>query len=139
MGDDSIGLRVVEYLESCGMVRGFEAAEAGNNGMQVLTYFREDVEKLVIVDCARVGLKPGEFAWLAPADVQSRKLTGRLSTHEGDIVKLLEFAAALELPLPPVRIMAIQPHSVEPGMALSPALEERLAEYAALAAAEAAA
>ena len=137
MGDDSIGLRVVEYVESNGMAHGFEPIEAGNNGMLVLSCFREDVGKLVIVDCARMGLNPGETEWLAQEEVQSRKITGGLTTHEGDILKLLALAGQLGLPIPALRILGIEPESVTMGMELSATLARRLPEYAELAAREA--
>jgi hydrogenase maturation protease len=136
MGDDSIGLRVVEYVESHGLARGFEPIEAGNDGMLVLSCFREDVGKVVIVDCARMGLKPGETAWLDSECVESRKIAGGLSTHEGDMLKLLAMARRLELPIPALKILGIEPERVGAGAELSPALGRRLPEYAELAARE---
>jgi hydrogenase maturation protease len=133
MGDDSIGLRVVEYVESKGMARGFEPIEAGNNGMLVLSCFREDVGKVVIVDCARMGLERGEPGWIAPEDAESQKIVGGLSTHEGDMLKLLALARQLGLPIPTLRILGIEPESVAMGTELSATLARRLPEYAAMA------
>jgi hydrogenase maturation protease len=133
MGDDSIGLRVIEYVESKGMARGFEAIEAGNDGVRVLACFTEEVERVVIADCARMGLEPGEYRWLDPDDLESRKVTGGFSTHEGDIVKLLAMAREIGLPVPIVRILGIEPASTNAEMSLSPALQRRLPEYAGLA------
>jgi hypothetical protein len=59
----------------------------------------------------------------------SRKRVGTMSTHEGDLLKVLEFAVSLGEPLAPITIMGIEPAEVanEPG--LSAPLAERFDEY----------
>jgi len=137
MGDDGVGLRVIEWIEERGLARGFDALEAGNDGMRVLTLFREDVEKIVLVDCALMGRKPGEWAAFGPEDVETRKETGRISTHEGDMVRLIRWAVESGLHVPPVRFVAVEPETVSEGMSLSRTLSDRVPEYAAAAIREA--
>ncbi len=55
MGDDGIGLRIIESIAEQGLDEDFEAIEIANNGMQVLTYFEEQTELLVIVDAVSSG------------------------------------------------------------------------------------
>ncbi|MBT3194435.1 MAG: hydrogenase maturation protease, partial [Verrucomicrobia bacterium] len=55
MGDDSIGLRLIEHISDNGLEDGFEAVEIANNGMNILTYFEADTEKIVVVDAADFG------------------------------------------------------------------------------------
>lgn len=133
MGDDSIGLRVVEHITARGLDRGFEAIEVGNDGLLVMTYFTEETGRLVIVDAVTFGGRPGEYTVFSPADVDSRKDAGRISTHEGDVLKLIELGRRLDQPVPPIRILAIEPESMRADTGLSAALEARFDEYVAAA------
>jgi hydrogenase maturation protease len=129
MGDDGIGLRIVEHIADHRLDTDFEVVEAGNDGMLVLTYFSEETERLVIVDAVKFGGRPGEFTVFSPDEVETRKVTGGISTHEGDILKLIALARQLDQPVPPTRIVAIEPAAMVPDTGLSPALVGRLAEY----------
>jgi hydrogenase maturation protease len=129
MGDDSIGLRVIEHIADANLESGFEAVEIGNNGMQVLTYFEEETERIVVVDAADFGGTPGEWTAFSPEDVETHKVVGNISTHEGDILKLIELARKIEQPIPPIRIIAIQPKSMAMDDSLSPELEANFDTY----------
>ncbi len=129
MGDDSVGLRIIEHIADNGLEDGFEAVEIGNNGMNVLTYFEEDTEKIVVVDAADVGKAPGEVVCFSPDEVESQKVVGNISTHEGDILKLIELARQIDQPIPPIRVVAIQPKTMAMEDALSPELEENFQTY----------
>jgi len=129
MGDDSIGLRIVEHIAENNLESGFEAVEVGNNGMQVLTYFEPETDLIVVVDAAEIGEAPGTWKAFAPEDVESHKVVGNISTHEGDVLKLIELARKIDQPIPPIRIIAIQPKSMTMEDSLSPELEARFSEY----------
>ena len=129
MGDDSIGLRIVEHIADNGLEDGFEAVEIGNNGMNVLTYFEPDTEKIVVVDAADFGGTPGEAISFSPDEVDSQKIVGNISTHEGDILKLIELARQIDQYIPPIRIVAIQPKSMEMDESLSPELQSNFDSY----------
>lgn len=127
--DDSVGLRIVERIEEAGLDRDFRAVDMGGNLLDLLHYLDEDTERVLIVDCARMGLEPGEFTFFSPDDARSVKGNHGLSTHEGDLLKVLEFAAAVRGELPPVTIMGIEPAEVGEGEGLSAVLAARLDEY----------
>ncbi len=129
MGDDGIGLRIVEHIaeETDGL--DFECVEVGNNGMQLLTYFDEQTEKLLIADAVKFGGTPGDHIVFSPDDVETRKITGNVSTHEGDILKLISMAKELDLHLPEIRILAIEPESMKPDEGLSRALRDNFDKY----------
>ncbi len=129
MGDDSIGLRIIEHIADNGLEDGFEAVEIGNNGMNVLTYFEPDTEKIVVVDAADVGKAPGEAVCFSPDEVDSQKIVGNISTHEGDILKLIELARQIDQHIPPIRIVAIQPKTMAMQDALSPELQSHFDAY----------
>jgi hydrogenase maturation protease len=127
--DDSVGLRVAETIGERGLDRDFRAVDLGGNLLDLVHYLGAEVEQVLIVDSARMGRAPGEFAFFAPDDVTSRKNAAGFSTHEGDLLKVLEFAASVGGPLAPVTILGIEPAKVgdEPG--LSAPLAERFDEY----------
>jgi hydrogenase maturation protease len=127
--DDSIGLRIAETIGERGLDRDFRAVDLGGNLLDLVHYLGAEVEQVLVVDSACMGRAPGEFAFFTPDDVTSRKFTAGFSTHEGDLLKVLEFAASLGEPLAPLTIMGIEPAEVgnEPG--LSALLAERFDEY----------
>jgi hydrogenase maturation protease len=135
--DDGVGLRIIEQVLDQNLDDGFEAIEAGNNGLSILTYFADDTERIVLVDCALMGKEPGEWLIFGPEDVATQKTTANISTHEGDILKLIELAKSLDYPLPEIRIMAIEPESLGMEMTLSATLAKRFDEYVAAVVAEA--
>ena len=131
--DDSIGLRIAEHVGEAGLDRDFRAVDLGGNLLDLVHYLDADAEQVLIVDSARMGLAPGDFAFFEPEQVRSRRVRGGLSTHEGDLLKVLELAAAMEDPLPPITILGIEPAELrdEPGLSIE--LDARFDEYVAAA------
>jgi hydrogenase maturation protease len=129
--DDSIGLRIVEYVAERGLEQGFRALDLSTNSLNLVSYLNADTEAILIVDSAKMGMAPGETRCFTPEEVESRKEPGHLSTHEGDVLKVLELARAMGYPAPPIMIMGIEPERVTSGIGLSKTLEERLPAYAA--------
>lgn len=129
MADDGIGLRIVEHIAQNGLDRGFESVVLADEGMRLLFYLKEETEKIVLVDAVDLGLRPGEYRLFKPEDVESTKEVKRLTTHEGDLLKVLELARNLGYSIPAIIILGIQPGSLEPKMELSPELQKRFAEY----------
>ena len=131
--DDSIGPRIVEYIAERGLEQGFQALDLSTNSLNLVSYLKADTEAILIVDGARMGMAPGQVRFFTPEEVESRKEPGRLSTHEGDVLKVLELARAMGYPTPPIAIMGIEPERVTSEIGLSKTLEEQLPAYAAAA------
>ena len=127
--DDGIGLRIIEYIVDNNLDNGFDVVEIANDGMRLLTYFTESTEKIIIVDCALIGKKPGEYLIFPYDSIKTQKKVGNISTHEGDIVKLVELAKELNYPIPELQILAIEPESLDMDMKLSDCLESKLKLY----------
>jgi hydrogenase maturation protease len=127
--DDSIGLRIAETIGDRALDVGFRAVDLGGNLLDLVHYLGAEVEQVLIVDSARMGNAPGEFAFFTPDDVTSRKHTAGFSSHEGDLLKVLEFAAALGESPAPVTIMGIEPAEIGDVPGLSAPLAERFEEY----------
>ncbi len=131
--DDGIGLRIVEYIIDNNLDTNFEALEAGNDGMRVVTMFNENIKKMLVIDCALMEKKPGEYEIFTPDDVSTKKVTGNVSTHEGDILKLIALGEQLNYHIPEITILAIEPDSLDMDMTLSKTLESNFQEYVKIA------
>lgn len=127
--DDGVGLHILEQIVDNNLDEGFTAIEARNDGLSILNYFNEETEKILIVDCALVGLQPGEFMIFDINDATTQKQAGGISTHEGDIMKIVEMGKELGYKLPLIKVMAIQPEKLEMVMELSDVLKAKLPEY----------
>jgi hydrogenase maturation protease len=129
MLDDSIGIRVVEQVVEQGLDRGFRALDLSGNLLNLLTYFRSDVEQIVVVDSTQMGSTPGAFKTFTPDLVKSKKELGNFSTHEGDMLKVVELARQMNYPIPKLTILGIEPKEISDQFGLSPELEQRMGEY----------
>lgn len=132
-GDDAVGPRVVEYVEVNGLEEGFEAVDLSTDAMSLIAYLRDDTEAMVVVDAAHIDREPGEFVVFSPDEVESEKVLGGFTTHEGDVLKVIGMARQAGYPIPPLAIMGIQPLDLEGGATLSDCLAERLPMYARVA------
>jgi hydrogenase maturation protease len=131
--DDGIGPRIVELIAEQGIERGFRAIDLSSNSLNLVSYLAPDTEAILIVDSALMGLQPGETRFFSPDDVETRKAAAGFSTHEGDILGVIELARAVGYPVPRLAIMGIEPATTAPGIGLSPVIAERTAGYAAAA------
>lgn len=132
--DDAVGVRVVEHIAAQGLGRDFTTIDLGARSLDLVAYLGPETTAILLVDAADIGLVAGEYRFFEPAAVETQKPLSGMSTHEGDILRVLALARTTGVPIPPLLIMGIQPHSLAPGIGLSPALESRLEEYAAAAA-----
>lgn len=129
--DDSIGLRIAEAIAGRGLDCGFRAIDLPGNLLDVLHYCDPDTEDLLVVDSARMGLEAGEYRFFSVDDVVTRKTLDGISTHEGDLMKVLELARELGLAIPPITLLGIEPAEIAPQIGLSSTLEQRFEEYVA--------
>jgi hydrogenase maturation protease len=86
-------------------------------------------EHILIVDSARMGEAPGAVRFFKADEVETKKELTGLTTHESDLLKILELARMTGHHIPPITFMGIEPASTENRMGLSAIIEQRLAEY----------
>jgi len=131
MGDDGIGLRLVEAMAERGLNNGFELVEIAHDALRLLEYFSPDTAQILLIDCVTRGARPGDHRFFTPAEVETRKCLSGLTTHESDVLQALALARRLALPVPPLTILGIEPERIAPEAGLSPALEQRFEDYVA--------
>ena len=132
-GDDAVGPRVIEHVVANGLDRGLVAVDLSTDALSLVAYLNVDTEAVLVVDAAHLGLAPGDFRFFSPDEVETQKELSGLTTHEGDVLKVVELARGAGYPIPPLAVMGIEPCEMGDVMTLSERLEERLPAYAAAA------
>ena len=102
--------------------------ELGTGGLALL-HALAGRETALILDCARMGSAPGALRRFTPDTVRAGGAPGSLSLHEGNVLELIALARSVGECPPQVVIFGIQPETIAPGEAVSPALQARLPGY----------
>jgi hydrogenase maturation protease len=129
MGDDGIGLQLIEALATTELPPDCHLLELKNDALGLFSYLVPETSAILIVDCVKMGVAPGDWRLFTPEEVRSIKRVAHASTHEGDLLQIIQLAQATGYTIPPLRILGIQPESMEPSMELSATIKERLPEY----------
>jgi Ni,Fe-hydrogenase maturation factor len=72
MGDDGIGVRVVEELKGRELPSGVALADGGTTGL-ALVGLMEEYQRVIAVDAADMGQPPGCVRKFAPSEVRLRR------------------------------------------------------------------
>ena len=129
MGDDGLGLAVLEYLRTAyAFPPEVELVDGGTWGMNLLPVI-EDADELILVDAIDTGAAPGTFTRLEHARLP-RYLATKISPHQVDLRDVLALAE-LRGTLPADTVaLGLQPASVELRNSLSAVLRSRVEELA---------
>ncbi|MCD6393497.1 MAG: hydrogenase maturation protease [Planctomycetes bacterium] len=129
MGDEGIGIKLIEMLQSAsGDFPEADFVDAGTGGMSLL-HLISDRRKAVIIDCAHMGTEPGTIRQFTPDHVKTVKQLTHLSLHEVDIIKVIDLARQLGECPEEIIFFGIEPETVTQQMELSNILTDRLAQY----------
>ena len=129
MFDDSIGLRLIEEIEERELATDFEAIDLSGNLLNLLSYFNGETERIILVDTAKMGIDPGEYSLFQPKEVESEKELAGISTHEGDVMKIIHLARELNYSIPPLTVFGIEPAEIKSEFGLSSTLSRKVPEY----------
>lgn len=149
MGDDAIGLRVIDAIDSfvgAALVHaspskvvdqrtGYETVRLGNAILNLISYISSNENKVLIVDCAYIGLEPGEYRIYKNLDNFLLESFSQTSTHGATLCQIINLVRTLNgaHSIPPIHVLAIQPEYVENVYGVSMILCNRLSEYCAAA------
>ena len=129
MKDEGIGPRIIEEFKHrqedfCGV----DFVDAGTGGMSLL-HIIENREEVIFIDCAEMGMKPGEIKKFEPAEVQSLNNQPSTSLHQADLLKIIGISKQLDQYPGKITIFGIQPEIIAPGRELSETLSSKLPDY----------
>jgi hydrogenase maturation protease len=135
MGDEGVGVRVVQALEQEPLPKGVALFDAGT-AFQALTGELALFEKWIIVDAVNGGGQPGELYRLAWEEVREGVQGRSMSLHDLGVVEavLLERLVDRASPnprsidVPEVIVLGIEPERIELSLELSATVERRLPE-----------
>ncbi|MDA3864907.1 MAG: hydrogenase maturation protease [Deltaproteobacteria bacterium] len=128
-GDDSIGLKIIEYMDKNYPRRDFKLIDMSDNGLNIFAYLNQDTSSILLVDCVKMGKQPGEHMFFTLDQVESSKELANISTHEGDMIKIFNLAKQLDYKIPPVKFLGIEPLEINTTMELSPLLASKIPQY----------
>ena len=133
--DEGIGVRAVELLqERYVLPPEVSVVDGGTAGMELLECL-EDSDKLVIIDCVRVGQPPATLIRRVDDEVPQFFRT-KISPHQigvSDVLAALQLRGRFPKHL---ALIGIQPKSLECGIELTPEIEATLPEVLAMTVAE---
>jgi hydrogenase maturation protease len=122
LGDEGIGVRVVEELKGLELPDGVVVVEGGTTGLGLIGLM-EGYERVIVVDAADMGHPPGRVVRFTPLEVQLKTAEAPLSLHQIGLEEVLALAEALEVAPAELVIIGIQPSLLEVGVGLSPEVE----------------
>ncbi len=122
LGDEGIGVRVVEELKGLELPDGVTVVEGGTAGLGLIGLM-EEFQRVIIVDATDMGHPPGRVVRFTPLEAQFKVTDAPLSLHQIGLGEVLALADALEVVPAELVIIGIQPSRVEGGAGLSPEVE----------------
>ena len=128
MGDDGVGIAVVERLARLTLPADVEVLDGGTGGITLL-HLMEGATRVIFIDAVEMGRPPGCIACFDLGRVPVAEQTA-LSLHQSGLPQILALARELG-PLPEVILYGVQPEVVAPGIGLSPCVAAALSELSA--------
>jgi hydrogenase maturation protease len=129
MFDDSIGIRIVEHISENNLDEGFTVLDLSGNVIDVLAYFGSSADEMLIMDTAYMGEGPGSYKFFKPEEVISQKRLANMSSHEGDVAKIISLGKQTGLPMPKITIMGIEPLDIRDDFGLSDLIQSKFDDY----------
>ncbi len=130
LGDDGVGLWLVDALRARPALAGFDFETSEGAGLALLELL-DGYERAVIVDCvAEENGCPGRVQRLSAEEFETRSVD--LSSHYAGLPQVLALGRRLGLRMPDVQVLAVgveDPYRI--GTEFSPALRLRLPALAA--------
>lgn len=129
LSDEGLGVYLIEMLQRENCLEDVELIDGGTAGLMLLS-FVEDAEYLLVLDVIEAGYAPGTVLELESSDI-GKYISGKLSQHQTGFQEVLALAQ-LRGTLPrEVKIIAVQPESLEWGCSLSDIVKAKVPEVIA--------
>jgi len=118
--DDGIGIRIIQEMRDSGNYISIELIDGGT-APDLFSLIDENVEKLIIVDALKGGGPPGSIYRLK---IEDENISDDIaaSLHGLGVMDSLLLMKKLDIHLPQVTIVGVEPQDVSHGLGLSPGL-----------------
>ncbi|OHB59930.1 MAG: hypothetical protein A2167_00475 [Planctomycetes bacterium RBG_13_46_10] len=129
LSDEGIGVHIINKLSSLKRQFPFvDFIDAGTGGMNIL-HILECRCKAIIIDCANMGVEPGQIKKFTPDQAVSVKTLSHYSLHEQDLLQIIGMAKRLDQCPQEIVIFGIQPENTGYGQKLSRKLMNKMDDY----------
>ena len=125
--DDGIGIVLLEKLieKKDDLPSDIEFIDGGTGGMNLL-HMLALFDRVLIIDAVKFNDKPGTSKLFKSEDVCSKKSSINISTHESDVLKIINLSKELgEIP-DELFIFGVQPKDTSSGNSLSSDLQQSI-------------
>ena len=124
MGDDGLGIHVINLLKKEKLPDYVELVDGGTKGLNLINYF-EGKDIAIIVDAIDLEKEPGDVIVLKDEEIR-KYFHVKYSVHEIGIIDLLDTATLLEILPEHVILIGMQPHNIELTTDLSESIKKGL-------------
>ena len=121
--DEGIGVHIVHELEKLELPEGVRVFDSGTGGLSLIDLMKE-TPRVVFLDAAELGKKPGTVMRFSPQEVKMAS-DGNFSLHEVGLPEVFLLASFLGVS-PDVVIFGIQPKEIAWEIGLSPELRREV-------------
>ena len=129
VSDEGVGVRIIERFQAQkDKFPDVEFVDAGTGGFALL-HLIANRKKVILIDCALMGTRPGTIKRFAPEEVESIKKISGQSLHEADILKVVEMSKQLGEEPKEIIFFGIEPETITEGEELSETIRDRIEEY----------
>ena len=125
MGDDGVGVRVVEQLQ--GLDIGAEVVNGATAGLSLLEKLN-GYKRVVVVDAVDMGKAPGSVARFSAEELLGLPESQNFSLHEMGLVEVLKIGRSLNEDFDNLTVIGVQPKDLNQGEKLSPEVGEKIPE-----------
>jgi len=128
MSDEGLGVRLLEAVRDARDWPGaIEFIDGGVGGLNLLNVI-EQAQRLVVFDAAQMDAAPGEYRIISPQQVADEPAEHRVSMHDVPLGEILQLCERFAHRPADIRIMVIQPETIEFGRQLSAEITKRFDE-----------
>ncbi len=124
MGDDGIGMRVIEELKKEDFPENVTLHGADISGLDLLKYFPQS-GKVVIIDAADMGEEPGTIKIFGFDEIEQADFNDQFSTHGMALLETLTLADRLGVGCEIV-IVGVQPEHVGHSLELTDLIQSKI-------------
>ncbi len=126
MGDDAIGVRVIDELEKHVLPEGVSARAGDISGLDLLKHF-SGFESVIIIDAAKMGEKPGTVKMFKSSEIKKDAFNDKFSTHGMALIETLTLSEMLGMS-PEIDIIGIEPYNTDFSLDMTEGMKEKVPE-----------
>jgi|Deesub1362B_J571_1020462.scaffolds.fasta_scaffold00067_74 hydrogenase maturation protease len=120
MGDDGIGVRVVEKLKKRRLPENVDVMDGATLSFQLLNFF-DEYDKIIIVDAVSFGKKPGKVYRFKLEELLEFKTGNVASVHDFDVFSVVKMVKTFS-EVPEIVIFGVEAEYIGEGIGLSEAV-----------------